>query len=82
LRFGHFTGLNRNLEASQVLLCHLSERFIKDRNIVLLAEADFGVGVECLIFRFTEIGCFEGDGFVAVFLGNLDAAIPVVVLDV
>jgi hypothetical protein len=43
-------------------------------------EPDVGVMVECVVLCLVDIGGLQGDGFVAVLIGDLDAAIPVTVL--
>jgi hypothetical protein len=49
---------------------------------VLHPKANVGVMVECLVAGFTEVVRLEGNGLVAVFPRDFDAAIPVAVLHV
>ncbi|OYV33521.1 MAG: hypothetical protein B7Z80_23810 [Rhodospirillales bacterium 20-64-7] len=49
---------------------------------MLEAEPGFRVLVEGLVPGLPKVGRFEGDRFVAINLGELDPAIPVLVLDI
>ena len=38
--------------------------------------------VECLLFSFVDVGCFQGDRFVLADAWHLDAAVPILVLHI
>ena len=75
-------GLGTLLLEGGELLGHLAESFVENRNLVSDAEAHVGILIERLIARLVDVRGLEGEGFVSIFLGQLDPAIPIPVLHV
>jgi hypothetical protein len=60
----------------------LAEGFLENRDLMLEAKPKLGVLVESFLAGFVGVRGFQCEGFVAVFLGELDAAIPIAVFHV
>lgn len=65
-----------------IFLCYVSKGLVEHRNLMPHPESDVCIVVKSLVLSFIDVGYLQGDCFVPAGARHLDAAVPVLVLDI